>query len=205
MLRGVGRSVLIGWVAAGAVLASEVCTSFGTDLNTFIRPSSLFPAQSADAPFSSINTGQPFLSLFQQDPSVSQSSSSSFSSGIFSFKTDTDFRDTARTEGTSFAGSFIGNSSTWQENQVGYTNLQMNLGEIVRLKTRFGASTYDPSEEFFNSIGQKKNPETQRALRFASHVGPASGAAALTRVEGLRLDDVKVTLFQEFARNRESK
>src|SRR5262249_46787948 len=140
---------------------------------------------------------------FQQDhTSVSQSSSSSFSSGMFSVKTDTDFRDSAKTDGKSFGDSFMGNGAKWQENQVGYANSEMSLGETIRLKTRFGASTYDASQDFFNSLGQKKTPENQRALRFASFGEPASGAAALTHLEAdiLKFGAVKVTLFQEFAR-----
>jgi hypothetical protein len=193
-----GRSVLIGGVAAGAVLALDIRGSFGADLDNFFPPNVV----GAQSRLNSPNTAQPFLALFQQDhTSVSQTSSSSFSSGIFGFKTDTDFRDTARTDGTSYMGSFIGNSAKWQQNQVGYTNSQMDLGETIRVKTRFGASTYDASAEFFNSLGQKKAPEDQRALRFASQPGPASGAAALTRVEAdiLKLGNVNVTLFQEFA------
>ena len=198
MLVRIGRSVLIGSLAAGAVLASDIHGSYAADLDTFLPPK----FGGADPRLNSPNTAQPFLALFQQDhTSVSQSSSNSFNSGILGFKTDTDFRDTARTDGTAFMGSFVGNSSKWQQSQVGYTNSQMNLGDTIRVKTRFGASTYDASAEFFNSLGQKKAPEDQRALRFASHAGPASGAAALSRVEAdvLKLGDVNVTLFQEFA------
>jgi hypothetical protein len=133
---------------------------------------------------------------------VSQPFSSSFSSGIFSLKTDTDFRDTSKTDGKSYVDGFVGNNSKWQENQVGYANSEMNLGDTIRLKTRFGASTYEASQDFFNSLGQKKTPENQRALRFTSLGEPASGAAALTHLEAdvLKFGDAKVTLFQEFAR-----
>ena len=121
-----GRSVLIGGVAVGAVLASDIRGSYAADLDTFFPPN----FGGARSRLNSPNTAQPFLALFQQDhTSVSQSSSSSFSSGIFGFKTDTDFRDTARTDGTSYMGSFIGNSSKWQQNQVGYTNSQVNWGK----------------------------------------------------------------------------
>jgi hypothetical protein len=84
---------------------------------------------------------------------------------------------------------------------VGYANSQLNIGDTIRVKTRFGASTYDASEEFFNSLSRKKTPEEQRARRFSSLSGPASGAAALTRTEAdvLRVGDVSVTLFQQFA------
>jgi hypothetical protein len=192
------RSVLVGVITAGAVLASEVRGSFGADFNAFLAPQMGSPPLSGP-----INSDQPFLSLSQQDhTSVSHSSSSSFSSEIFSVKTDTDFRDTAKTDGKLFGDSFMGNSARWQENQVGYANSEMNLGEMIRLKTRFGASTYDASQDFFSSLGQKKAPEDLRGLRFASHDGPASGAAALTHLEAdiLKLGDAKVTLFQEFAR-----
>src|SRR5262249_4700373 len=100
MSRRLRRSVLIGVITAGAVLASEVRGSFGSDFNAFLPPQmgSLGP----------INTAQPFLSNFQQDQTfVSQSSSSSFSSEMFSVKTNADFRDTARVGGTSFGGSFM--------------------------------------------------------------------------------------------------
>jgi hypothetical protein len=195
MSKRLRRSVLIGVITAGAVLASEVRGSFGADFNAFLPPQ----MGSTGGP---INT-QPFLSLFQQNhTSVSQSSSSSFSSEMFSVKTDTDFRDSTKIDGKSYADSFIGTNSRWQANQVGYANSEMNLGETIRLKTRFGASTYDASQDFFNSLGQGKIPDDQRALRFASHTGPASGAAALSHLEAdiLKLGDVKVTLFQEFAR-----
>ena len=194
MSKRLRRSVLIGVITAGAVLASEVRGSFGADFNAFLPPQ----MGGTNGP---INTAQPFLSAFQQDhASVSQTSSSSFTSEMFSVKTDTDFRDTTKTDGKSYVDSFMGNNSKWQENQVGYANSEMNLGETIRLKTRFGASTYDASQDFFNSLG--KTPEDQRALRFASHIGPASGAAALTHLEVdvLKLGDVNVTLFQEFAR-----
>src|SRR5262249_54676444 len=200
MSKRLRRSVLIGAITAGAVLASEVRGSFGADFNAFLAPQ----MGSTDAPVGGpINSARPFLSLSEQEhPSVSQSSSSSFSSEIFSVKTDTDFRDTAKTDGKLFASSFMGNSARWQENQVGYANSEMNLGETIRLKTRFGASTYDASQGFFSSLGQGKMPDDQRALRFASHIGPASGAAALSHLEAdiLKLGNVKVTLFQEFAR-----
>src|SRR5262249_35301099 len=142
-----------------------------------------------------LNTSQPFLTnVHQQQTCVSQSFSSSFSSGIFSLKTDTDFRDTSKTDGKSYVDGFVGNNSKWQENQVGYANSEMNLGETIRLQTRFGASTYDASQGFFNSLGQNKTPEDQRELRFASVRGPASGAAALTHLEAdiLKLGDAKV-------------
>jgi len=194
MSKRLTRSVLIGVITAGAVLASEVRGSFGADFNAFLPPQ----MGGTNGP---INTAQPFLSNFQQDQtSVSQSSSSSFSSEMFSVKTNADFRDAARIDGTSFGDSFMGNSSKWQQNQVGYANSEMNLGDTIRLKTRFGASTYDASQDFFNSLG--KTPEDQRAVRFASHIGPASGAAALTHLEldVLKLGDVNVTFIQEFAR-----
>jgi hypothetical protein len=196
MSKRLRRSVLIGVITAGAVLASEVRGSFGADFNAFLPPQ-------MGSTYGPINTAQPFLSNFQQDhTSVTQSSSSSFSSEMFSVETNADFRDTARIDGTSFGDSFMGNSSKWQQNQVGYANSEMNLGETIRLKTRFGASTYDASLDFFNSLGQKKTPEDQRALRFASLREPASGAAALTHLEAdiLKLGDVKVTFIQEFAR-----
>src|SRR5262249_54504376 len=117
-------------------------------------------------------------------------------------KTDTDFRDTTKTDGKSYADSFIGNNSKWQQNQVGYANSEMNLGATIRLKTRFGASTYDASQDFFNSLHQWKMPDDQRALRFASQTGPASGAAALCDLEAgiLNLGYVEVAFVQEFAR-----
>ena len=90
---------------------------------------------------------------------MSQSSSSSFSSGMVSVKTDSDFRDSTKTDEKSYVDSFIGNNSKWQQNQVGYANSEMNLGETIRLKTRFGASTYDASQDFFNSLGQGKIPD----------------------------------------------
>ena len=199
MLRRVGRSILIGGVAAGAVLASDARGALAADLDPFMLPK----FGGADVRLNPPNSGQLFpAALFQQEQtSLSQSSSSSFSSGIFGFKTGTDFRDAARTDGQSYMGSFIGNTAKWQQNQVGYTSSEMTLGETIRVKTRFGASTYDASADFFNSLGQKKTPEDQRALRFASHAGPASGTAALTRVEAdvLKLGDINATLFQEFA------
>src|SRR5262249_6846199 len=196
MSKRLSRSVLVGVITAGAALASEVRGSFGADFNAFLSPQ-------MDSTGGPINTAQPFLSLFEQShTSMSQSSSSSFSSGMFSVKTDTDFRDTTKTDGKSYVDSFIGNNSKWQQNQVGYANSEMNLGETIRLKTRFGASTYEASQDFFNSLGQGKIPDDKRAFRFASHAEPASGAAALSHLEAdiLKLGDVKVTLFQEFAR-----
>jgi hypothetical protein len=95
----------------------------------------------------------------------------------------------------------MGNGARWQENRVGYANSEMNHGEMIRLKTWFGASTYDASQDFFSSLGQKKALEDLRSLRFASRDGSASGTAALTHLEAdiLKLGDVKVTLFQEFS------
>src|SRR5262249_39047786 len=161
MSKRLSRSVLVGAITAGAVLASEVRGSFGADFNVFLSP------QMGSTPISGpINTAQPFLSNFQQDhTSVSQSSNSSFSSEMLSVKTDTDFRDTTKTDGKSYVDSFIGNNSKWQQNQVGYANSEMNLGETIRLKTRFGASTYDASQDFFHSLSQGKIPDDQRALR----------------------------------------
>ena len=100
---------------------------------------------------------------------------------------------------TSFLGFIVGNNAKWQENQVGYTSLNTDLGDTIRVKTRFGASTYEASDQFFSSLG--KSPEDQRAARFAN-IGFASGSAALTRVEEdvLRFGDGKVTAFQEFSR-----
>jgi hypothetical protein len=184
------RRPLIGVLAAGIVLASGVDGSFAADLiNTPFPPS-------ADAPNS-----VPFLSMFQQTYTpVSQSSSSSFTSGDFGLKMNSDVRDSTRADGKSFMDFFSGDNSKWQQNQVGYTNLEASLGENLRVKTRVGASSYDASRQFFDSLGQKKSAENQRAARFLG-VGPASGTAALTRVEEdfLRAGDFKVTGFQEFS------
>jgi hypothetical protein len=114
---------------------------------------------------------------------------------------ESEIRENTRTASASFLGFSIGDSSKWQENYVGYTNLKMNLGETFRVKTRFGASNYDASEEFFSSLGEKKNSEEQRLSRFA-HADYSLGTAALTRVEQdvFGFGGSKVTLFQEFAR-----
>src|SRR5262249_55219501 len=101
MSKRLRRSVLIGAITAGAVLASEVRGSFGADFNAFLPPQ-------VGSTYGPINTTQPFLSNFQQDTSVSHSSSSSFDSGMFSVKTNADFRDTARIDGTSLGDSFMG-------------------------------------------------------------------------------------------------
>src|SRR6266699_4905652 len=70
MSKRLRRSVLVGVITAGAVLASEVRGSFGADFNAFLPPQ----MGSTGGP---INTAQPFVSLFQQNhTSVSQSSSS---------------------------------------------------------------------------------------------------------------------------------
>jgi hypothetical protein len=139
--------------------------------------------------------------MFQQTYTpVSQSSSSSFSSGDFGLKMNSDIRDSTKTDGKSFMDFFSGDNSKWQQNQVGYTSVEASLGENLRVKTRVGASSYDASRQFFDSLAQKKSAENQRAARFLG-VGPASGAAALTRVEEdfLRAGDFKVTGFQEFS------
>jgi hypothetical protein len=114
---------------------------------------------------------------------------------------DSDFRQATRTDGKSFLGFFVGDNSRWQQNQVGYSNLKMDFGETIRVKTRVGGSTYEASDAFFNSLGDNKNSAEQRAARFAN-LGSVSGTAALTRVEEdvLRFGSSKVTLFQEFAR-----
>jgi hypothetical protein len=184
------RTPLISILAAGAALASGVDGSFAAD-----SISTPFPP-SADAPNS-----VPFLTMFQQNYTpVSQSSSISFSSGDFGLKMNSDVRDNTRTDGKSFMDFFSGDNSKWQQNQVGYINVEASLGENLRVKTRVGASSYDASRQFFDSLAQKKSAENQRAARFLG-VGPASGSAALTRVEEdfLRAGDFKVTGFQEFS------
>jgi hypothetical protein len=115
------------------------------------------------------------------------------------FGVDSNFRDATAITGNSFLGFIVGNNARWQENQVGYTNMNADLGESFRVKTRFGASTYGASDQFFASLG--KAPEEQRDLRFAN-VGFASGSAALTRVEEdvFRFGEAKVTLFQQYSR-----
>jgi hypothetical protein len=183
---------VVARIVAGVFIASGVRASF---------------AGSIDYPFlyqsdRALNTNdrlQPFLRLFDQDSLPSSKFSNSFSSGALNFNLDSSFRDATRINGNSFLGLTVGNSAKWQQNQVGYTNANTDLGDTIRVKTRFGASTYEASDQFFSSLS--KSPDDQREARFAS-VGVGSGTAALTRVEEdvLRLGDGKVTVFQEFAR-----
>ena len=208
----------VRWVAAGAVLALGGREAFAGGSTSVLCPvSALFPVQVAspdDPGFStqplwpddrrykaSIYSPQNFLSLFEQDHQAASKSSTSLSSGALNFSVDSDFRDTTKTDGRSFLGFFMGNTSKWQENQVGYTNMKMDLGETVRVNTRFGASTYEASTDFFNSLNDKKSPEDRRAARFAN-IGPASGTATLSRIEEdvLKFGNAKVMLYQEFAR-----
>ena len=198
-------------IGAGALTNPGAGPSFAGDLDNLIarRPGSLQsvlnplntkPLDPFDVnSFSSVNSNPGFLSLFQKDNGLSYSSVSSLNSGGLSFGANSEFRDTTRIDGSSFQGFVLGNNLKWQENQVGYANSTMNMGDTVRVTTRFGASTYGASDQFFNSLGN--NSENARVSRFAN-VGVASGSASLTRVEEdvLRFGDSKVTAFQEFAR-----
>src|SRR5262245_2321829 len=203
MPRRLTRSVLIGGLAAGTIQVLDVRATFGADLNDFFSIYAPFSGQLVGADGRLISSAtRPSLGFFQQyNTSVSHSSNSSFDSGIFNVKTESSFQDTAKTDGNLYGSSFVGSGLEWQKNQVGYSNSQMNIGDTIRVKTPFGASTYDASEEFFNSLSKKKTPEEQRALRFSSLAGPASGAAALTRTEAdvLKFGDTSVTLFQQFS------
>jgi hypothetical protein len=215
------RSSLVACVLAGAVFALGPNESFaGTWNNTLLPSWAVFPAQLAwpdDPRFpsrglwpddprymagpTSIYTPQTFVSSFDQERLSSFKSSTSSEAGVLNFGMDSEFRDSTKTDGQSFLGFFVGNSSKWQDNQVGYTNLKMNMGESIRFSTRFGASSYEASQDFFNSLAEKKSPEDTRAARFAG-IGSASGTAAHSRMEEdvMRFGDAKVTLFQEFAR-----
>src|SRR5262245_43468490 len=204
MSKRLTRSVLIGGLAAGTIQVLDVRATFGADLNDFFAIYAPFSGQLVGADGRLISSaGRPSLGFFQQyNTSASHSSTNSFDSGILSAKTDSSFQDTAKTDGSVYGSAFVGNGLEWQKNQIGYANSQVNIGDTIRVKTRFGASTYDASEEFFNSLSKKKTPEAQRALRFSSLAGPASGAAALTRTEAdvLKFGDINVTLFQQFSR-----
>jgi len=203
MPRRLTRSVLIGGLAAGTIQVLDVRATFGADLNDFFSIYAPFSGQLVGADGRLISsTTRPSLGFFQQyNTSASHSSNSSFDAGILNVKTESSFQDTAKTDGNLYGSSFVGSGLEWQKNQVGYSSSQMSIGDTIRVKTRFGASTYDASEEFFNSLSKKKTPEAQRALRFSSLAGPASGAAALTRTEAdvLKFGDTSVTLFQQFA------
>jgi hypothetical protein len=221
MQRGSTTSSLVVSVLAGAVLALGPNETFAASSNNPLLPSwAVFPVQMAwpddprfptralwpDDPryktgLASTYTRQNFVSSLEQEHLAAFTSSASLSSGVLNFSMDSDFRESTKADGKSFLGFFMGNNSKWQENQVGYTNLKMNMGESIRFTTRVGASNYEASQEFFDSLSQKKSPEETRAARFAS-VGTASGTAAHSRVEEdvLRFRDTKVTLFQEYAR-----
>jgi hypothetical protein len=204
MPRRLTRSVLIGGLATGAIQILDVRATFGADLKDFFSIYAPFSGQPVGADGRLISSaGRPSLGFFQQyNTSVSHSSTSSFDTGILNAKAESSFQDTTKTEGNVYGSAFVGNGLEWQKNQVGYSNSQVNIGDTIRVKTRFGASTYDASEEFFNSLSKTKTPEAQRALRFSSIAGPVSGVAALTRTEAdvLKFGDINVTLFQQFSR-----
>ena len=185
----------IGCVAAGAVIALSARKSFAES------PIDSFFAGQPDRPqiLENTNTSHPLLSLVEQDRLSSSKFSSSWSFGALNFGVSSDFRESTKIDGTPFLGFVVGNDSKRQENQVAYTNVNMDLGETVRVKTRLGSSTYEAPQQFFNTLS--KAPEDQRELRFAN-VGIASGSASLTRVEEdlLRFGDAKVMFFQELAR-----
>jgi hypothetical protein len=113
---------------------------------------------------------------------------------------NTEVRDTVRLAGQEYLGFFVGAASKRQENVVAYSNSSFGVGDFTRVKTRFGLSSYESSDEFRKSIARAKTPEEQRLARFAN-VGLASGAAVSTRVEQdvIRSGASKVTLFQEFS------
>src|SRR6516162_3429224 len=140
-----------------------------------------------------------FVRPLDQDSLPTSKFSSSLTSGALNVNMDSNFRDTTRIDGSSFLGFIVGNNAKWQDNQVGYTNLNTDLGDTIRFKTRFGASTYDASDQFFASLG--KSQDDQRMTRFAG-VGFAPGLAAQTRAEEdvFRFGDGRVTVFQEFTR-----
>ena len=180
------------WIIAGVFIASGARDGFA---GSFEVP---FLYQ-ANQTLNSNDPFQQFMRPFDQNGQPSSKFSSSLSSGALNLNLDSNFRDSSKIAGDSFLGFIVGNNAKWQDNQVGYTNVNTDLGDSVRVKTRFGASTYEASDQFFTSLG--KSGDDQRAARFAN-VGFASGSAALTRVEEdvLRFGDGKVTAFQEFAR-----
>ena len=181
---------LAAFIAAGAFIVSSACDSFA---GSFDFPFLYQP----DKALSASDPTQQFLRPFDQNNLPSSKFSSSLSSGALNVNVESNFRDATKMNATSFLGFIVGNNAKWQENQVGYTSLNTDLGDTIRVKTRFGASTYEASDQFFSSLG--KSPEDQRAARFAN-IGFASGSAALTRVEEdvLRFGDGKVTAFKNF-------
>jgi len=134
-------------------------------------------------------------SLFQAQLADGRGSPTSPNLGI-----EPRFRHVRRTDGTSIGGLFFGDSSRVQENQVGYVNFQTPGEEPIRLKTRFGGSTYEASDPFFNSLRSKTTAEERRAARFAQ-TGYGSGGAALARLEAdvISLGNFKTMLFAEGA------
>jgi hypothetical protein len=111
----------------------------------------------------------------------------------------TEFRNTRRIDGTDNMGFFRGDPRKFQDNQVGYLNLQIG-DDAVRLKTRLGVSSYEASDSFFDTLTAKNAPEERRVARFAG-IGFGSGSAVHTRIEAdvLRVNKLKITTFVEYA------
>jgi hypothetical protein len=183
--------LLICTAAAAVLVASAMRESLALDIQFLYQPDG--------AVLNPSDPTQQFLRPFDQDSLPSSKFSNSLNFGALNVNMDSNFRDATRIDGSSFLGFIVGNNAKWQENQVGYTNLNTDLGDSIRVKTRFGASTYDASEQFFASLG--KSQDDQRMARFAG-VSFGTGTAAQTRVEEdvFRFGDGRVTVFQEFTR-----
>jgi hypothetical protein len=212
---------LLGSMAAGLLFALTMVPSFAGPNTTSVLPAwAVFPAQLAwpDRPEfpsqglwpddprygtsnSQISNSRSLRSIFDLDYVSAFKTATTSNAGTLKVVMEAEFRDSTKTDGRSFLGFSFGDNSKWQENQVGYTNMKMHLGDSIRVNTKFGASQYEASQAFFMSMRDKKSPEDTRDARFAA-VGSGWGTASLTRMEEdvLRLGNGTLTLFQEFIR-----
>src|SRR5262249_3108320 len=156
MARRRRKSAFIGCLAAGAMIALSAREGFAWTVDL----SSPVQGDRPQTPLTALDPTQASLNLFDQDRLSSSKFSTSLNYGVLNFGVDSNFRDATAISGNSFLGFIIGNNARWRENQVGYTNMNADLGGSFRVKTRFGASTYGASDQFFASLG--KAPEEQR-------------------------------------------
>jgi hypothetical protein len=143
---------------------------------------------------------RPSLSMFEREAKLEIRGPSEASRSARSDITVTpEFRQTRRVDGPETLGLFRGDPLKWQENKVAYLNLQIGT-DAVRLKTRFGGSSYEASGRFFEGLSSKKSAEERRTSRFGGQ-GFDSGGAFHSRVEVdvLQLQHTTLTTFAEYA------